>query len=81
MGGYSMSQKIEIIVMIASIILYFAVTTYAQQNIWSFFFAVALICFIVGRNHNYVDMLFMKDTTFEYEPHYENWQKKQEADM
>lgn len=25
-------------------------------------------------------MLFMKDTTFDYEPHYENWQKKQEAD-
>ncbi len=67
--------------MIASIILYFCVTTYAQQNIWSFFFAVALICFIVGKIHSYVDMLFMKDTTFDYEPHYENWQKKQEADV
>lgn len=78
---YSLSQKIEVIVMIASIILYFCGLTYSQQNVWSFFFSVALICFIVGKIDNYVDMLFMKDTTFEYEPHYENWQKKQEVDV
>lgn len=23
----------------------------------------------------------MNDTTFDYEPHYENWQRKQEADV
>ena len=26
-----------------------------------------------------VDLLFMNERTFEYEPHYENWSKRQES--
>jgi hypothetical protein len=29
---------------------------------------------------HHIDLLFMNDLTFDYEPHYENWQKKQEVE-
>lgn len=81
MLGMTSSQSIAMVVLVASIILYFCQLTNWQQNVWSFFFAVALLCLIVGKGCDYSDMLFMKDTTFDYEPHYENWQRKQEADV
>ncbi len=77
MYGFTTSQSIEIVVLIVSIIMYYAVNYYSQQNAWSFVFAVALLCLIVGNSDVIIDMLFMKDTTFDYEPHYENWQRKQ----
>ena len=77
MYGFTTSQSIEIVVLIVSIIMYYCVNYYSQQNAWSFVFAVALLCLIVGIYDVMIDMLFMKDSTFDYEPHYENWQRKQ----
>ena len=48
MAGYSSSQKIEVTVMLVSIILYFCGLTFAQQNAWIYVFSVALIMWIVG---------------------------------
>jgi hypothetical protein len=48
MNGYTASQKIEIVVLVASVVLYFCGLTYSQQNVWLFVFAVALTCLIVG---------------------------------
>ena len=50
MFGFTTSQTIEIIVMVVSIILYYCVIYSWQQNVWSFFFSVALVCLIVGNS-------------------------------
>jgi membrane-bound ClpP family serine protease len=48
MFGFSSSQKIEIVVIVASLILYFCGITYAQQNAWIYVFSIALLCLVVG---------------------------------
>jgi hypothetical protein len=49
MFGFTGSQKIEIVVIVATVILYFCGLTYTQQNAWLFLFSVALLCLIVGK--------------------------------
>jgi hypothetical protein len=46
--AYSSSQKIEITIMIASLIMYFCGITFAQQNAWIYIFSLAMTTFIVG---------------------------------
>lgn len=48
MFGFSSSQKIEIVVIVASLILYFCGITHAQQNAWIYVFSIALLCLVVG---------------------------------
>lgn len=48
MLGLTSSQSIATVVLVASIILYYCQLTNWQQNVWIFFFAVALLCLIVG---------------------------------
>jgi hypothetical protein len=48
MLGFTFSQSVAVWVMVASLIMYFAGITFAQQNAWSYIFSVALLCFIVG---------------------------------
>lgn len=68
--GYSTSQWITTTVLIASIILYFAANNTLKQNAFLYVFTIALIVLIVGKDLFYLDMLFMNERGFEYEPHY-----------
>ena len=51
MLGLTSSQTIATVVLVASVVLYYCQLTNWQQNVWIFFFAVALLCLIVGK-HN-----------------------------
>lgn len=57
-------------VLVASIIFYFAATNTLKQNAFLYVFTIALIVLIVGKNSLILDMLFMNERGFEYEPHY-----------
>jgi hypothetical protein len=48
MFGFTSSQTISIVVLVASVVLYFCGLTYSQQNVWLFVFSVAMLCLIVG---------------------------------
>lgn len=48
MYGFTTSQKIEIVVIVASLIMYFCGLTFAQQNAWSYIFSIALLMLVVG---------------------------------
>lgn len=79
--AYSSSQSITVVVLIASIIFYFAATSALKQNAFLYVFAIALTILIVGNSYFNVDVLFMNPRGFEYEPHYENWQKRRDEEM
>ncbi len=80
MYGLTTSQSIAAISILVTIVFYFAANSGLKQNAWIFLFAVAVTVLVVGKSLNNADFLFMDEKTFEYEPHYENWQKKQEAE-
>lgn len=50
MFGFTSSQNIEMVVVIASLILYFCGITSEQQNAWIFIFSISLLCLIVGKH-------------------------------
>ena len=77
MFGLSTSQSTAVIVMLASVVMYFAANNGLKQNAFLFVFTVALTILVVGRWCSKLDLLFMNERTFEYEPHYENWSKRQ----
>lgn len=77
MFGMTTSQAIAAITILVSIVLYFAANTGSQQNAFIFLLAIALLMLIVGTPFSYTDVMFMNNKSFEYEPHYENWQKNQ----
>lgn len=52
MYGLTTSQSIAAITILATIVLYFAANTPLKQNAWIFFFAVAVICLVVGNSIN-----------------------------
>ena len=76
MYGYTTSQKVAAISMLVSIVLYFGANSGLKQNVFIYFFGIALTMLIVGNDQLIIDFLFMNDRAFEYEPHYENWQKR-----
>ena len=77
--AFTTSQWISSIVIVVSIVFYFAARTGLQQNAFLYVFGVALIVLVVGIYFVIVDILFMNQRGFEYEPHYENWQKRRDA--
>ncbi len=80
--GFTYSQWITSIVIVTSIIFYFAANTGSKQNAFIYVFGIALTVLIVGKYlFKCLDILFMNERTFEYEPNYENWQKRRDAEM
>lgn len=77
MFGITTSQSIAVVLIVVFIVFYFAANSGLMQNAFIFLFAIAAIVLIVGNFIFYPDCLFMNERTFEYEPHYENWQKRQ----
>jgi hypothetical protein len=78
--SFTTSQWISSLVIVASIIFYFAANTGYKQNAFLYVFGIALTVLIVGKLlFKCLDLLFMNERTFEYEPHYENWQKRRDA--
>jgi hypothetical protein len=48
MYGLTTSQSVEAVLLLVSIVMYFAGINSAQQNAWSYVFAVVLTCLIIG---------------------------------
>jgi hypothetical protein len=78
--AFTTSQWISTIVLVASIIFYYAATTGLKQNAFLYVFSIALLVLVVGMFCLNLDLLFMNERGFEYEPHYENWQKRRDAE-
>ena len=70
MYGLTTSQTIAFIIILVTIVLYFAANTGSKQCAWIFFFSIAVTILVVGKYILMVDFLFMNDKAFEYEPHY-----------
>lgn len=79
--GFTTSQWISSLVLVASIIFYFGANTGIKQNAFLYVFGVALTVLVVGKVFIInKDFLFMNERGFEYEPHYDNWQKRRDAE-
>jgi Flp pilus assembly protein protease CpaA len=48
MYDFTTSQWIEIVVLLASVVMYYCQLTSWQQNVWSYIFSITLLCLIVG---------------------------------
>jgi len=48
MAGYTTSQWVEIVVLVISVVMYYAQLTVWQQDAWIYIFSIALTCLIVG---------------------------------
>jgi hypothetical protein len=80
--GFTTSQWITSVVLIASLIFYFGANSGIKQNAFLYVFGVALTVLVVGKVFIInKDFLFMNERSFEYEPHYDNWQKRRDAEM
>lgn len=77
--SFTFSQKVESIAVIIFIILYFAAAEASIATMFIFGIIVSGCLLMVGESFSYLDLMFMDDKAFYYEPYYETWKAKTDS--